>query len=277
VKQFLLPAPPDPDGLVRITGADFHYLAHVRRLKKGDRFSVLFPQEKGMSLAEVHAVDDAALTLKLVEKIPAHGAFLPGIFLPPILLFQALPKGSKMDLIVRQAAEGGICEVVPFEAERSIPRRGELRPGGEKLRRWERIIREALQQSGSPVLTALHQPLDRAGLLAYWGELRGAHPGALALLLHQDEVTDGAVGDPAGPLAQPSLHGYLSSIPEILALAVGPEGGFSPAEAAEFIAAGFKPLKFGDTVLRTETAALYGAAAARTILLESESWTQKSR
>jgi hypothetical protein len=43
VKQFLLPAPPDRDGLVRIRGGDFHYLVHVRRLRPGDRFKALLP------------------------------------------------------------------------------------------------------------------------------------------------------------------------------------------------------------------------------------------
>jgi 16S rRNA (uracil1498-N3)-methyltransferase len=173
-----------------------------------------------------------------------------------------------MDLIVRQAAEGGISEVVPFTAERSVG--GDPRDGGEKPRRWGRIIREALQQSGSPVPTALHRPLDEEGLFAYWEELKAARPLALGIFLHQE-------AGPAGPLAESSLHGYLNTVPDILALAVGPEGGFSPAEASRFAAAGFKPLRIGDTILRTETAALYGAAAARIILLERESWIQKPR
>jgi 16S rRNA (uracil1498-N3)-methyltransferase len=56
-------------------------------------------------------------------------------------------------------------------------------------------------------------------------------------------------------------------------LAVGPEGGFSPEELARFAAAGFKPLVIGNTILRTETASLYAAAAVRVILLENTTWT----
>jgi 16S rRNA (uracil1498-N3)-methyltransferase len=171
-----------------------------------------------------------------------------------------------MDLIVRQAAEGGLSEVVPFRAERSAAG-GD---GGEKARRWGRIIREALQQSGSVTPTSLRPPLDEDGLFAYWEELQAAHSPALGVLLHQEPVE-------GGPLAERSLHRYLSTVPEILALAVGPEGGFSPAEVSRFMAAGFKVLTIGGTVLRTETAALYGAAAARIILLERGSWIQKPR
>jgi 16S rRNA (uracil1498-N3)-methyltransferase len=51
-----------------------------------------------------------------------------------------------------------------------------------------------------------------------------------------------------------------------------PEGGFSPGEVSRFLAAGFKAIIWGNTVLRTETAVLYGAAAVRTILLENAAW-----
>jgi 16S rRNA (uracil1498-N3)-methyltransferase len=59
----------------------------------------------------------------------------------------------------------------------------------------------------------------------------------------------------------------------MVVLAVGPEGGFSPEEVSRFLAAGFKPLVIGNTILRTETAALYAAAAVRIILLERTAWT----
>jgi 16S rRNA (uracil1498-N3)-methyltransferase len=277
LKQFLLPGPPDRDGLVRIFGEDFHYLVHVRRLKTGDRFQARLPGSGGGKfpipgvsvVLELRSLDPGILTAALVGEAPESASPLP-----PILLFQALPKGSKMDLIVRQAAEGGISEVVPFTAEHSAAG-GAPQTGAEKLRRWGRIIREALQQSGSSVPTSLHRPLDGDGLFAYWEELKALHPQALGVFLHQERVEDW--GTPAPPLADQSLHRYLNMVPEILALAVGPEGGFSSAEAARFTAAGFKPLKIGDTVLRTETAALYGAAAARVVLLERESWIQRPR
>jgi 16S rRNA (uracil1498-N3)-methyltransferase len=77
------------------------------------------------------------------------------------------------------------------------------------------------------------------------------------------------------PLAKGTFHNYLDNSPDFAALAVGPEGGFSPRELSLFLAAGFRPLVMGNTILRTETAALYGTAALRIILLESESWTLK--
>jgi 16S rRNA (uracil1498-N3)-methyltransferase len=178
--------------------------------------------------------------------------------IPPIILFQALPKSDKMDLIVRQAAESGITEIVPFVSEFSVAK---ANAGGQKFLRWERIIKEARQQSGSRIETALSQPLTTDGLFDYWNELK--KEGALGFLFHH-------LG-----LEQKSLHGYLSNNPKIVALAIGPEGGFSDKEVFCFLEHGFKPLTLGNTVLRTETAALYCTAAVRILLLERNSWEPK--
>jgi 16S rRNA (uracil1498-N3)-methyltransferase len=178
-----------------------------------------------------------------------------------MLLFQSLPKGEKMDLIVRQAAVGGLAQIVPFMSEFSAVKN--IKNTGHKFTRWERIIKEARQQSGSTALTAIRQPLSIDGLFAFWEELSSQKSGVLGLLFHHL------------PLANASLHGYLYNEPEIVALAIGPEGGFSPSEAQRFMTAGFKPVIIGETILRTETAALYAQAAVRVLLLERDSWEKK--
>jgi 16S rRNA (uracil1498-N3)-methyltransferase len=180
--------------------------------------------------------------------------------LPPIVLFQALPKGAKMDLIIRQAVEGGVTEIVPFVSAYSVPRPDD---SGGRLERWRRIIREARQQSGSGTATAVRDPLGFGALLEYWEALREKHERPVGLLIHQDR------------LAQGSFHEYLDKRPDLVVFAVGPEGGFSPEEVSRYVAAGFKPVTMGDTILRTETAALYASAAIRIILLESPSWMSK--
>jgi 16S rRNA (uracil1498-N3)-methyltransferase len=100
-------------------------------------------------------------------------------------------------------------------------------------------------------------------LFAYWEQIKTQQPGVLGLLFHHL------------PLANESLHRYLKTSPGAIALVIGPEGGFSPAEAERFLAAGFKPFTIGNTVLRTETAALYAAAAVRVLLLERDTWETK--
>jgi 16S rRNA (uracil1498-N3)-methyltransferase len=261
MKRFILNREPDKDGLVRLEGNDYHYLVRVRRLAPGEFFPALLPSG-GEVLIQVHSVEGGVLVGRMYPDDPA-----PPLYenvseeIPPIILLQALPRGDKMDLIARQAAEGGLSEIVPFVSEFSVPKiAGKAGPESNKTRRWERIIKEARQQSGSRLATAIRPPVSIDELFAWWDEFKQRRPKALGLLFHHL------------PLAQASLHGYLDNKPETVALAIGPEGGFSSAEASRFLAAGFKPLTIGDTVLRTETAALYGAAAIRVILLERNWW-----
>jgi 16S rRNA (uracil1498-N3)-methyltransferase len=264
VKQFLLPFPPDREGKVFLEGKDYHYLVRVRRLKPGESFPALLPGNVPVTV-RIDAENRGVLTGTCSGTGgggtcggPAagtgDGAVSPPGGNPGIILFQAIARNAKMDIIVRQAAEGALCEVVPFFSAFSL-----LRDGANKTGRWRRIVREARQQSGSPVATGVREPCSLDGALSYWETLKQS--GALGLFFHHI------------PLAQETLHSYLSIYPGIVVIAIGPEGGFSPDEAERFINAGFRPITLGNTVFRVETAALYCAAAVRVILLENPSWT----
>jgi 16S rRNA (uracil1498-N3)-methyltransferase len=264
MKQFILSKDVDKDDIVRLKGDDYHYLVNVRRLATGEFFPALLPDGKE-TLVQVLSVERGVLTGKcnITETITQSQKNV----LPPIILFQALPKGDKMDLIVRQAAEGGITEIVPFTSEFSVAKKtaGRFAEKGQKFLRWERIIKEARQQSGSGTVTALHQPLTKNELFDYWKKIQEKSTlNSLGLLFHHQKG-----------LEQKSLHEYLNSMPPIVAFAIGPEGGFSEKEVSLFLENGFKPINIGDTVFRTETAALYCSAAIRILLLEKDSWELK--
>jgi len=262
MKQFVLNSKPDKNGQFRFEGSDYRYLARVRRLAPGEYFPALLPGAAGSVNMRVLSVDKHVLIGEISETQPVSAASsVSKNNLPPIFLFQSLPKGEKMDIIVRQAAEGGLAQIVPFMSEFSAVKN--IKNTGLKFTRWERIIKEARQQSGSTAPTVIQQPLSIEGLFAFWEELKTLNPGVLGLLFHHL------------PLEKTSLHEYLYKKPEIVALAIGPEGGFSDPEAQRFIAAGFKPVTIGDTILRTETAALYAHAAVRVLLLERDSWEMK--
>ena len=257
MKQFILGSDPDRDGRIRLEGSDYRHLVRARRLAPGECFPALLPGG-GSVTVRVASVDSRVLVGEVFQGDPSQEGQPPD--LPPIILFQALPKNEKMDLIVRQAAESGIAEIVPFTSEFSIVKTS----SGSRLSRWERIIREARQQSGSAAATAIRQPVPMDGLFACWEEIKAQWPGALGLLFHHTPHTG---------VENKSLHGYLGEgYPEAVIIAIGPEGGFSPAEAERFVAAGFRPLTIGNTILRTETAALYAHAAVRILLLERASW-----
>ena len=265
MKRFVLSAPPGADGRIRLYEKDYHYLVRVRRLKSGMCFEAILPggaetririlsTESGVLTGECQSFTEQ-VSSKRVSLEPVPG----GAALPPIALFQGLPKGAKMDLIVRQAAEGGLSVIAPFQCEFSTAKPG--KNPNEKISRWERIIKEARQQSGSIIETKILSPCGFEALLQYWGSLKKKYIRPVGLLLHQN------------PLEKGSFHGYLGNSPDFVALAVGPEGGFSPREQKLFLEAGFHPLIMGSNILRTETAALCGAAVIRILLLESEAWT----
>jgi 16S rRNA (uracil1498-N3)-methyltransferase len=262
LKQFVLNSKPDKNGQLRFEGGDYRYLARVRRLAPGEYFPALLPGAADTVKVRVLSVDKNVLIGEVSdEEAVRTSTSVSKNNLPPILLFQSLPKGEKMDLIVRQAAEGGIEQIVPFMSEFSEVKN--IKNTGHKFIRWERIIKEARQQSGSVTLTSIQPPLSIDGLFDYWEELNARNSGVLGLLFHHV------------PLVNTCLHEYLYKEPEIVALAIGPEGGFSDSEAQRFMAAGFKPVTIGETVLRTETAALYAQAAVRILLLERDSWETK--
>jgi 16S rRNA (uracil1498-N3)-methyltransferase len=258
MKRFILPSPPDSRGLIRLTGGDFHYLVRVRRLREGAVFDAVLPDGSAVRVLAQSLEDDGLVG----ECLPVE--FIDETVLPPIILFQAMPKGAKLDLIVRQAVEGGLAGIRPFVSAYSVPRVSAGAEGSGRVERWRRIVREARQQSGSATATEIAAPCGMEELLEYWETLKGRYERPRGIILHPLSN---------GPLVKASFHGYLYDNPDLVVLAVGPEGGFSPDEVSRFAAAGFKPLVIGNTILRTETASLYAAAAVRVILLENALWT----
>lgn len=186
---------------------------------------------------------------------PGPEAEAGGPTLPRIVLAAGLLKGEKFDLVLRQAAEAGAARVLPLETERSYGSPG----GGSRRERQERILREALQQSGSPIPTSLEAPCPLRELPARLGPPR---EGRLLLLLHE------------APLAEASLHRYLGSRPDEVVLCVGPEGGFAPDEVAFLLDSGFLPLRLPGAVLRAETAALFALAAVEIVASEHSAWSR---
>ena len=280
MKQFILNVKPDAhvktcgDNLVRLKGDDFHYLVHVRRLVVGEFFPAVLPDGKEIFI-KIISIENGTLTGCVVsngnassETISQKAGSVDAVSqpdkLPPIILFQALTKGDKMDLIVRQAAEGGITEIVPFISEFSVAKTDS---GGQKFSRWERIIKEARQQSGSKIATVIRRPLKKGEIFEYWKKIKAENDNG-------EQHVAGFLFHHQG-LEQKSLHSYLDIVPKIVTLAIGPEGGFSDAEVSIFLENGFKLMKIGDTILRTETAALYCAATVKILLLERNSWELK--
>jgi 16S rRNA (uracil1498-N3)-methyltransferase len=209
---------------------------HVRvlRLRAGEPL-VLFTGSGGEF--EAHVADAARSRVRVQV-----GAWCAVEREPPIAvtLAQGVSSGEKMDFTVQKATELGATRIQPLLAEKSPVRLSEARAEA-KLAHWRRIAISACEQSGRNRLPEIGAPTSV-------GEYcRQGHALGLRLLL-----------SPAGPRG---LREVLAQLPSSLAIAAGPEGGFSGAEESLFVAAGFAPVRLGPRVLRTETAALAALAA----------------
>lgn len=290
MRQFVLPSFPEPGGSITLSDRDFRYLVQVLRKGKGDLVEARLPDGSLRSF-RVSSVDRRAKLLSLspvdgfaggnpassgpaaggrgqggadFSSVPVPGSSMPARpsvpeGFPRVALYQWILKGPRMDQVIRQATETGVEVIVPVAGERCV---ADGDAGAGRLSRWERIVREARQQSGSPVATRILPAVDPAGIMESWQGLSSAERAA-ALVLTE------------APLARKSLHEYLYGNPGMVALAVGPEGGMSARELDVLSCAGFERVHFKTNVLRAETCALYGIAAVQNALTEFASWQLK--
>jgi 16S rRNA (uracil1498-N3)-methyltransferase len=156
---------------------------------------------------------------------------------PKITLYQGIPKGDKLDLILQKCTELGATEIIPFIAARSVARVPEARIQ-ERVERWRRIVLEAARQSNRFSVPEVFFAGDLANVLQL-----AKH--SVKLLLWEEEQV--------GALRK-TLAGFSS--PLSIAVIVGPEGGLTVEEVESAGRCGFIPVSLGKRILRTETAAL---------------------
>lgn len=231
---------------VEIRGRDHHYLARVLRLDVGDDIDVVDPQGRPGRARVVRRETDTLV-------LEARAADVPQPALTwELHLFPCLPKGRKMDIIVRQATEAGVVSITPVRSERAI---GE--PSPQQVERWSRIAIEALQQCGRAFPPRIHEPVDL-------GVLAATEQGARDIFFHEDVS-----------YAEP-LHRILCPPVGSVRVLVGPEGGLSVRETAHLRETGWRQAWLGPTVLRSETAAIAAVTAVTIVLLESDAWRPRT-
>ena len=157
-----------------------------------------------------------------------------------ITLVQGIARGEKMDLILQKATELGVARFAPVLAERTEVKLDAER-SAKRMAHWGSVIVAACEQSGRARVPVLDAP---AALAAAAGAL-------------QDEATK-LILDPQG---EHSLQSLAAPAAARMAIAIGPEGGWSPRDRDTLRAAGFTGLRLGPRVLRTETAGLAAIAA----------------
>ncbi|MBI3975809.1 MAG: 16S rRNA (uracil(1498)-N(3))-methyltransferase [Armatimonadetes bacterium] len=207
-----------------------HHVADVLRMRPGERI-VLFDGLGADYLVELTAVGGGAVEGKIVEQRTGHRSSLR------LILVQAVPKGTKMDAIVRMGAELGIDAFLPVLTRRAVGR-----PAAGRVERWRRIATAAAAQSGRSTVPAVEAPRP---LEEVWPLLTDA----LVLMPWEGERTR-LIG---------SVLAAQRRAPAV-AILIGPEGGWAPEEVEAARARGAHPVSLGPLTLRTETAGLVAAA-----------------
>lgn len=232
MRRFFIPPQTIADGTITITGDLFRHMARVLRLKAGSR--LLLADGTGREfVGRIRELGEERLLIAVEEeRLPP-----PPEAVPRITLYQGLPKGDKMELILQKGTELGADEIIPFAAARSIPRPQREREE-KRLVRWQRIAQEAARQSR-------RSSIPRIALAGSLEEVLRSSQHSVKLFLWEQEQTN---------RLRPVLAGL--PVPESVAILVGPEGGLSTTEAASAIKSGFIPVSLGARIVRTETAGL---------------------
>ncbi len=225
-----------------IAGVQAEHLARVLRVRPGAEADVVAGGH--VFHAQVAAVAPAEVRFTLLAEVPAEPAL-------PITLVLSVYKFDRMEWAIEKATELGVAALAPVIAQRTDKHLAQA--ALKRADRWRRIAHEASQQARRSDMPLIHDPVALAD------RVRAASTSARIVLAEQERTTtlrhaiDAAVAEAGSEM--PALE-----------IAIGPEGGWSPAEEALFDANGWRAVSLGPRIMRAETAAIAALAVAASCL-----------
>lgn len=218
---------------IRVVGSDVNHMKNVLRMKAGEEVWISDGEEKEYH-CEITCFEDEEAVLKILETLESEYE-LPN----KIYLFQGLPKGDKMELIIQKAVELGVHEIIPVEMKRCVVKL-DAKKSDKKIARWQQISESAAKQSKRMLIPEVHSVMTYKEAMKYAAELDVALvPYELAKGMKETRELISAI--------QPG---------QSVGIFIGPEGGFEEAEIELALESGAKPITLGKRILRTETAGL---------------------
>ena len=214
---------------IYITGLEAHHILDVMRLKVSDEV-VVFDGTGREYTGIVISADRKSLEVEIKStREPSAGRG------PFITLIQAITKKDKMDYIAEKATELGVSRIIPVTTERTIPEWDDAKKAGV-VHRWRKISLEAAKQCG-------RSDIPEVSRIMPFKELT---------VLEYDLKLIAVLSDKAMKLKDALKNGSVKKI----AVAIGPEGDFTPEEAEDALKKGFKIVSLGPRVLKSDTAGL---------------------
>src|ERR1051325_6341254 len=216
-----------------LTGEHARHLARVLRARPGMEFDIA--ADGRLRRGRVVHVSDERVEFELGEELtPAPE--------PDLTVLLAVIKFDRFEWALEKLTELGVRTVVPLLASRSDAHLSAA--AGKRVERWRRIAREAAEQSRRLAPPEIRDAVKLKAALSLAADHR-------LVLAETEEDT--------------SLAASLAKIeaPGSLVIAIGPEGGWTPAEVEQFAAAGWQPVTLGANILRAETAAIAAVAVVQ--------------
>ncbi len=224
-----------------IAGEDFHHIKKVMRMHVGDCIYCV-DSHGHTALCKIAEITETQAAAEVVEWIE-ETTELP----VRITIASGLPKGDKLEWIIQKGTELGACEFIPFNAARSVVK-WDAKKADKKLERWQKIAKEAAEQSHRSLCPEVFSPIDFNHLL----KLSEKYDYKLAA--YEEESRSGEISRFSATLKKMNKG-------QSLLLVFGPEGGLTEPEVSQLKDNNFDICGLGPRILRTETAPLYTLAA----------------
>jgi 16S rRNA (uracil1498-N3)-methyltransferase len=212
----------------KLVGQEAQHLLKVLRAKIGDEITV-FDGSGDEFTARVSSHSRSEVELEILERRPINRELNFHL-----TMGVALPKGDRQRWLVEKLTELGVTELVPLRTVRGV-----AQPVDQALVRLRRFVVEASKQCGRNRLMAIGEPQSCVDFTA------AIPTGSIRLIAHPS------------PVAKPIQR--IGEAREV-AVAIGPEGGFTDEEVSNAIAQGWQSIQLGTRILRVETAAVTVAA-----------------
>lgn len=220
-------------GEITLGRDESHHLMHVLRARPGDAVTA-FDGRGREAPAVVAGGGRGRIELTGEPQFHPRHAW-------ELVLIQALPKGTRMDLVVEKATELGTAVICPVMTERVVAHLDE-ETRGERVSRWQRLALSAARQCGARWIPEVLPITDYVVGLEWFGKNGLLLVGSL---------------QPGTRKMRDVLAGKGAACDGRKGIVIGPEGDLTTAEIDAAVAMGALPVSFGPTVLRTETAAIF--------------------
>lgn len=218
-----------------IEGEDVKHISRVLRSRENDKLEVC-DMDNNEYICEIREINKDNILLDIIEKVNIKRESNL-----KVKLYQGMPKGTKMELILQKLTEIGVDEIVLVQAKRSVTKIDNKKED-KKIERWERIIYEAAKQSKRAKIPKL------TGVLTFKEALADMQNNDLNLCPYENERTISI------------KEAIKDSSANTIGIFVGPEGGFEEEEVEKIQEIDGKVVSLGPRILRTETASVVASS-----------------